>query len=99
MNYPIEKLSFTNLLQEYYDRTHKIERNVVDNVLNSLSMLSLAIIIFLSFITWIWANYVLIKYWKVLPKWAKVLGILGLIPVVPLGPIITLICVYTGKQQ
>jgi|TARA_B110000037_G_scaffold32432_1_gene39110 hypothetical protein len=48
-------------------------------------------------IIWIWALVVTIKYWKVLPDWARVLAILGLIPVIPGGPIVSLIVVYIAK--
>lgn len=47
---------------------------------------------------WIWAIVVLVKYWKKLPDWAKVLGVIGVIPVIPVGPVLTLIVVYVGKQ-
>jgi len=47
---------------------------------------------------WIWAIVVLVKFWKVLPTWAQVVGLLGVIPVVPLvGPVATLIVVYATK--
>lgn len=91
--------SMNELLQEYYDRVHHIERNSINTMLNNMSLLTLTILIFLSFAIWIWSIVVLIKYWKVLPTWARVLGIIGLIPVLPLGPVITLVCVYVGKQK
>ena len=55
-------------------------------------------ILLASIILWIWALVVLIKYWKMLPDWAKVLGIIGVLPILPGGPIMTLIAVYIGKQ-
>ena len=48
---------------------------------------------------WIWAIVALVKYWKFLPSWAKVLGIIGVLPILPGGPIVTLLCVYIGKQN
>lgn len=47
---------------------------------------------------WIWALVVTIKYFDVLPAWAKVLSVLGLIGPVG-GPILTLIAVYAGKGK
>ena len=55
-------------------------------------------IFLIAIVIWIWAIVVLIKYWKMLPDWAKVVGLLGVLPIVPLGPIVTLIVVYIGKQ-
>ena len=52
----------------------------------------------ISFVIWIWAIVVTVKYWNVLPSWAKVLAIIGLLPI-PVGPILTLIVVYIGKNK
>ena len=52
----------------------------------------------ISFVIWIWAIVVTIKYWNALPSWAKVLAIIGLFPI-PGGPILTLIVVYIGKNK
>ncbi len=62
--------------------------------------IGILIVAFLFYFTiWVVALYLLIKYWKVLPDWAKVLGVLGVIPAVPLGPIVTIVVVLVGKQQ
>lgn len=61
------------------------------------SLLVLGVMLFLTFGIWIWGIVVLIKYWKEIPDWAKVLGVLGLLPIIPFGPVLTLICVYVGK--
>ena len=54
----------------------------------------------MSFTLWIWSIIILVKYWKFLPSWAKVVGLVGLIPILPVaGPILTLLCVYIGKQS
>ncbi len=54
-------------------------------------------VIILSLGFWIWALVVTLKYFNVLPPWAKILAILGLVGVG--GPILTLIAVYVGKGQ
>jgi len=48
---------------------------------------------------WIWAIVVLVKFWKVLPDWARIIGVLALLPMIPGGPIITLIVVYASKNS
>lgn len=47
---------------------------------------------------WIWAVFVTIKYWNMLPTCAKVIAIIGLITGVG-GPLMTLIAVYIGKNN
>jgi hypothetical protein len=42
----------------------------------------------------IWAVVVTIKYWNILPDWAKILAIIGLLTGIG-GPIMTLIVVYS----
>lgn len=56
------------------------------------------ILLLISMAIWVWAIVVLVKYWKKLPDWAKVVGVLGVIPSIPLGPVVTLIVVYISKQ-
>jgi hypothetical protein len=63
------------------------------------ALLILGIILFLTLGIWIWALVVLVKYWQVLPDWAKIVGIIGILPIIPFGPIITLLCVYIGKNS
>lgn len=55
------------------------------------------LIVVLALGLWIWALVVTIKYFKVLPIWAQILGILGLVGFG--GPILTLIVVYIGKSM
>lgn len=62
------------------------------------SLLVLGLMLFLTFGIWIWGIIVLVKYWKEIPIWAKVLGIVGLLPILPFGPVLTLICVYAGQK-
>jgi hypothetical protein len=54
-------------------------------------------ILLLNFALWIWALVWTVKYWSVLPDWAKVLAVIGLFT--PMGPVMTLIVVYIGKGQ
>lgn len=58
----------------------------------------LLLLIILIFGVWIWAIIALINYWKLIPTWAKILGILGIFPVIPFGPILTLVVVYASKN-
>jgi|LakMenE01Jun11ns_1017448.scaffolds.fasta_scaffold9908505_3 hypothetical protein len=50
-------------------------------------------------VIWILAIVLLIKYWGVLPSWAKVLGLLGILPIFPFGPLLTIIVVLVAKSQ
>jgi hypothetical protein len=61
------------------------------------ALLIIGLLLFLTLGIWIWGLVVLIKYWRRLPSWAKVLGVIGLLPILPLGPVVTLICVYVAK--
>ena len=56
-------------------------------------------LLIITFVIWVWALVLLIKYWKVLPSWAQVIGLLGMVPVVPLGPIVTIVVVLVGKND
>jgi hypothetical protein len=60
-------------------------------------LLIIGLLLFLTIGIWIWGLVVLIKNWKRIPDWAKVLGAIGLLPILPLGPVVTLICVYVTK--
>lgn len=101
--------SLYNYIKEYENNKHLIKAYLNNQPIenygdDSSTIMGVSIGIFLfillaSFIIWIWALVVLIKYWKMLPDWAKVLGIIGVLPILPGGgPIITLIAVYIGKQ-
>ena len=56
-------------------------------------------LLIINFAIWLWALIVLIKFWKDLPDWAKIIGIIGLFPIIPFGPVISLICIYIGKNK
>jgi len=57
----------------------------------------MVLVIILSIGFWIWALVVTVKYFDVLPPWAKILAVLGLVGFG--GPVLTLIAVYVGKGQ
>jgi len=52
----------------------------------------------IALILWVWALIAIIKYWNVLPTWAKVLGLICILTPIG-GPIFTLIIVYMGKES
>lgn len=61
---------------------------------------SLIFLLLLTLIIWVYALYILIKYWNNLPPWAKVIGIIGLTSNGMVGgPFITLLAVYFGNMN
>jgi hypothetical protein len=61
---------------------------------------TLIFVLLLSLIIWVYALYLLVKYWSELPPWAKVIGIIGLCNNGMVGgPFITLLAVYFGKME
>ena len=61
---------------------------------------TLIFVLLLTLIIWVYALYVLIKYWERLPPWAKVIGIIGLCSNGMVGgPFITLLAVYFGNME
>ena len=73
-------------LIENYNRTEKIL---------GLEMSAFLMLFIISLAVWIFALVLLIKYWKNIPEWAKVLGVIGIISTVG-GPIMTIIVVFIG---
>ena len=56
------------------------------------------LVLFIVMVTlWIWALTILVKNWKNLPDWARIIGVLGVIPAVPVGPLFTIVIVYIAK--
>jgi hypothetical protein len=102
--------SLFKLLKVYKDNKNKIEsyinnqsvenyNNDINNNDNKIMNIPLGIFLFLLIISlgiWIWALIALMKYWKVLPEWARILGVFGLI--FGFGPF-TLIIVYVTKAS
>lgn len=97
--------SLASLLNEYSKNKEMIHAHLQNKTVegykddddNSIAYIGVGMFIMLvsiSLIVWIWSLVVTIKYWKVLPDWARVVAILGLIPIIPGGPIVTLIVVY-----
>ena len=66
-----------------------------DPLMLGMTIGTFLVILVLAFALWIWALVVTVKYWDVLPDWAKVLSVLGLLGFV--GPPLTLVVVYAGK--
>lgn len=102
--------SLFKLLKVYKDNKNKIESyinnqsienyNDIKDINNVNKIMNVPIHIFLFFLIisiafWVWALVVLTKYWKVIPNWARILGVFGLI--FGFGPF-TLIIVYITKS-
>ena len=94
----LRDLSIRNLVREYHELTRKDREDLDGGKIAGISAGVVLFILAISVAVWIWAVIVIVKYWKVLPAWAKVVGILGVLPVVPLGPVVTLIVVYIAKS-
>jgi hypothetical protein len=103
MSFNIKNFSLSKLIENFpLNKKNSKERYAKDSDKNKAIPIALVIVytllLFCLLAFWVWAIYALIKYWKQLPTWAKVIGILGLIPVLPIGPIITLVVVYAAKK-
>lgn len=59
----------------------------------------LILILWIAIILWFIALFLLVKYWKKMPVWARVLALICLIPKVPAGPIFTIVIVLASKQN
>ena len=95
-------LSLVGLINQYKQTKEGFDNDTNKNDAATIVGISSGIlltIIMINLILWITAIVLLVKYWKILPDWAKILGILGVIPVVPLGPVITIIVVLLGRQK
>lgn len=83
--------------KENYETEEDSDKKEEEKMSPVTALLILGIILFLTLGIWIWALVVLVKYWQILPDWAKIVGIIGILPIIPFGPVITLLCVYIGK--
>ena len=92
-------LSLVGLINQYKQTKEGFDNDNDAATIVGISSGILLTIIMINLILWITAIVLLVKYWKILPDWAKILGILGVIPVVPLGPVITIIVVLLGRQK
>jgi polyferredoxin len=99
MKYNIENFSLSGLVSQYNKTREKYDNRSENRKIDGLALGLIIFLVILAVVLWIWALVVLVKYWAVLPQWAKVLGILGVIPILPFGPIITLLAVYIGQQE
>lgn len=92
-------------LNKYSIEGYKRDTDTTDiNVNNTTGILGMAIEIFLLFFIlslalWIWALFLLINKWNIIPDWAKVVGVIGVLPVIPGGPIITIIMILIITKQ
>ena len=75
--------------ESYKEMTHA---NVSDYA--KFIFIVLLVLLFL----WLWALYALIRYWAVIPLWAKLIGIIGLCSYAIGGPVISLIVIYASRS-
>jgi hypothetical protein len=87
-NKPLIESYFKNRSIEGYDDE--------DTKIMGLGIFAFIVLLLVGLAIWIWALMSLMKYWQVLPDWAKVLGLLSLIGG---APFITLIVVYIAKNS
>jgi hypothetical protein len=101
MDYSLSGLvnTYNNYKEQYDPNVDPANATTSNAAFLGLTLGLFITVIIVAFGIWAVALFLLIKYWKVLPQWAKVLGILGVIPVVPFGPIVTIVVVLVGKQQ
>lgn len=78
-------------IEGYNDDTKKAEKIL------GMGVAFFALLFLLSIAFWVWAVVILIKNWKVMPDWAKALGVLFLTPLVPF-PLGTLLLAYLVKK-
>lgn len=99
------RYSISNLTKEFRENKHIIEAYFKNQSIEGydeeaskimgMSVVPFLILLIISLSIWIWAVFVLVKYWKILPDWAKIIGLIGVIPVFACGgPVMTLIVVY-----
>lgn len=104
------KFSLSNLSKNFKENKTLIEAyfkglpvegfNSNGGTIMGLGVAAFLILFLIGLSVWIWAIVSLVKYWKVLPDWAKIIGLLALLPVLPIGgPIVTLIVVYVAKPK
>ena len=101
------KYSIQNVLKDVRDNQERIQAHLKGETYEGLDeptgtvaafgIVGALVVLAIMLGIWIWALMVTIKFWKVLPDWAKVLGVIGLVTGV--GPVVTLIAVYIGKGQ
>ena len=101
------KYSVFNLLEEYkanrsliqsYLKGDIIEGVDGDPVVAGMSIGLFVVIIAAVIFIWVWALTATVRYWNVIPDWAKVLALVGLFTGIG-GPVMTLLVVYVSKEQ
>lgn len=93
-------------LIDAYLKNHSIEGNDDNTTKKVGTIMGVGIGIFiivalLVVVLWFWALYALIKFWALIPTWAKVIGVIGLFFgwTYGIGTIITLVVVYATKRK
>ena len=89
-------------LVDAYIQGQSVEGYGDDDVKDAGKILGLGVVAFLLIFLlgiafWIWALVILMKNWKVMPDWAKALGVLFLTPLLPF-PLGTLLLAYLVKK-
>ena len=82
---------------ESYKYSDMSDDGTEDNLIFGMSVGVFLIFFIFVLGLWIYALMILLKYWKNLPDWAKIIGVLGLLT--GLGPVVTIVVVYVGKDQ
>ena len=108
-NKDLIKAYLSNKSIENYSNTNQVDNNdlgkAVDKAVDkatgifALGIGFFIVMLLISLVIWIFAVFILVKYWNQLPSWAQVLGVIGVVPIIPVGPILTIIAVYIGKSQ
>ncbi len=104
------KYTIANLAKEFRENKSLIEayfkRQSVEcygdgnSTIMGIGVAAFMIVFIIGLAIWIWAVVSLVKYWKVLPDWARIVGLISLFPILPIGgPIVTLIVVYIAKPN
>lgn len=89
-----------SLIEAYFKRQSVEGYNNDSGTIMGMGVAAFLIFFLIALSVWIWAVVALVKYWKVLPDWAKFIGLLALFPILPIGgPIVTLIVVYVAKPK
>jgi hypothetical protein len=103
----ITKYSLVELLNAYkenkplidaYIKGQSIEgKSDSDTAILGIGLSIFFIILLINLVLFVVALVLLIKYWKFLPDWAKVLGVLGFF--FPMGAVMTIVVVMIGKKN
>lgn len=96
-NYSLYGMSnaYYNHMKEHYNNPQQQQvSNIVGMTFGFFVVMFLA-----SVAIWILGLFLMIKYWKVLPSWARALSLIGILPIFPFGPVITIVVVLIAIQN